>query len=186
MSEHTNDDERGQGNNLVAEPNSVVSRLRELRESFGSDDTIDLPVPGYRGELIARYAPLAWEVVRAIALRGERSKRDPNIGPTLAADGLANAIVGFFFRDTIDPDADLTAVTWQGDPVTAYDPALASVLGLKDAETTREIVKATFPDEFALVAHYGTFMEWQAERDDADADLIEAAKVDTGIHPTSS
>ena len=166
----------------VAEPNSVVARLRELRESFVNDITVDLEVPGYRGELVARYAPLPWEMIRNFAMRGERGKRNPNIGPPIAADGLANAVVGFFFRE----EEKLVPVTWQGDPVEKYGEALASVLGITGVETVRETVKAVFPDEFSLVAHYGEFMEWQAERDDGDESVRDIAKTDDAVNPTSS
>lgn len=164
-----------------AEAGSVVSRLRELRESFSNDAHVDLDVPGYRGELVARYVPLAWDVIRGLAIRGERGKRNPDVGPTLAADGLANAVDGFFFRE----GDDLVPVTWQGDPVTQYGNALAAVLGIEGTESVRETVKAVFPDEFALVSHYGELMEWQAERDDGDERVIEAAQADDAVHPTS-
>lgn len=165
-----------------AEPNSVMSRLRELRENFTQDITVDLEVPGYRGELVARYAPLPWEMIRNFAMRGERGKRNPNIGPTIAADGLANAVVGFFFRE----DEKLVPVTWQNEPVEKYGDALAKVLGIEGTETVRETVKAVFPDEFSLVAHYGEFMEWQAERDDGDEELREMARNDPAVNPTST
>lgn len=183
MSEHTNDDEKGQGNNLKVEQGSVVSRLRELRASFNDTATTDIEIPGYRGELLARYAPLGWDVIRNLALRGERGKRNPEMGPILAADGLANAIVGFYTRED---GGELKPLTWNGEPVTGFDGNLRDVLGI-EAETVRETVRAVFPDEFSLVAHYGEFMEWQSERDDGtDEALIEAAKVDAAVHPTSA
>jgi hypothetical protein len=164
------------------EKGSVVSRLRELRENFATDVTVDLEVPGYRGELVARYGALPWDVIRNLALRGERGKRNPDIAPTLAADGLANAVVGFFTREG---DGEKQPLTWQGDPVTDFGPALRSVLGI-EAETVRETVKAVFPDEFALVSHYAELMEWQSERDDGDEGLAEAAASDDAVHPTSN
>lgn len=164
-----------------AEPGSVVTRLRELREGFKVDVHVDLEVPGYRGELVARYGALPWEVVRNLALRGERGKRNPDIGPIIAADGLVNAVEGFYFRD----GDGLSPVTWQGDPVLTYGDGLAGVLGITGTQSVRETCKAVFPDEFALVSHYGELMEWQAQRDDADEALIQAAKVDDAVHPTS-
>lgn len=178
------ENDKDMGNDLItAEPGSVVSRLRELRQSFGDSATVDLEVPGYRGELVARYGPLAWDVIRNLALRGERGRRNPEMGPILAADGLANAIVGFFTRED---DGTLKPLTWNGAPVTAFGEDLRSVLGI-DAQTVRETVREVFPDELALVAHYGELMEWQSERDDGeDEALIEAAKVDANVHPTST
>jgi hypothetical protein len=167
---------------LKAEAGSAISRLRELRQSFTDDVHVDLEVPGYRGELVARYGPLPWDVIRSLAIRGERGRRNPDVGPTLAADGLANAVEGFFFRE----NDGLTPVTWQGDAVTAYGDALASVLGIEGTQTVRETVKAVFPDEFALVSHYGELMEWQAERDDGDEPVALAAKADDAVHPTSN
>lgn len=184
--EHAHETDSGEemGSGLVdraAEPNSVISRLRELREGFVNDVTVDLEIPGYRGELVARYSPLPWEMIRNFAVRGDRGKRNPNIAPTIAADALANAVVGFYFRE----DEELVPVTWQGDPIDKFGDALASVLGIENVETVRETVRAVFPDEFSLVAHYAEFMEWQAERDDGDEGLKDVAKQDDAINPTS-
>jgi hypothetical protein len=165
-----------------AEPGSVMSRLRTLRENFQTEQTIDLDVPGYRGELVARYGPLPWEVIRQLAIRGERGKRDPNNGPMVAADGLANAILGFFYRND---SGVLAPVTKNGDPVTAYDAGLMSVLGIEGTQTTRERVKSVFPDEYALVSHYAALMEWQESRDDGeDEALIAEARSDEAVGPT--
>jgi|SRR5215207_3594762 len=167
-----------------AEVGSVLSRLRELKQEQTEATTKKLELPGFRGELLAEYAPLPWDIVRQLAMRGERGKRNPQIAPIVAADGLANAVQGFIYRD--NTTGEETPVSIHGEPIERYDKALAQALGI-EGETTREIVRAVFPDDFALVAHYGAFMEWQAERSDEDeADLIRAAKGDESIYPTSS
>lgn len=169
------------------EAGSVISRLRELRQEHTSATTKKLELPGYKGELLAEYAPLPWEVVRALAMRGERGKRNPQIAPIVAADGLSNAIQGFLYRDPETGEEE--PITLHGEPIEQYGKALAQALGIELAPdtSTREIVRAVFPDEFALVAHYGAFMEWQAERsDDDEAELIRQAKGDEFVHPTSS
>jgi hypothetical protein len=165
----------------TAEQGSVLDRLRTIRTEFQAETTHDIDVPGYRGRLVARYAPLPWEIVRGLANKAEKGKRNAHIAVVVASDGLANAIVGFFFRDD---DGKLAPVTLHGEPVTQYGDALAQALGIIGAETPREIVKAVFPDEYALVAHYGAFSEWQAERDEEDEDGIGAvAKADDAVHP---
>lgn len=173
--------------NAQAESGSVIARLRELREEHTLATTKKLELPGYRGELIAEYEPLPWDIVRQLAMRGERGKRNPQIAPIVAADGLANAVQGFLYRD---PESGKeTPVTLHGEPIERYDRALAQALGIDvTAETTtREIVRSVFPDDFALVAHYGALMDWQAERsDDEEAEVVRAAKVDDAVHPTSS
>jgi hypothetical protein len=169
------------------EAGSVISRLRELRKEHTEATTRKIELPGYQGELIAEYAPLPWDVVRGLAMRGERGKRNPQIAPIIAADGLANAIQGFFYRD---PETGKeTPLSLHGEPIESYGKALAQALGIDlgpDA-SVREIVRAVFPDEFALVAHYGALMDWQAERSDDDEErLVLAAKGDEFVHPTSS
>jgi hypothetical protein len=165
-----------------AEPNSIVARLRELRAEFQADVSVDLPVPGYRGELVARYAPLPWNIIRALAIRGDKGRRNPENAPMIAADALANACIGMYYRGV---GGELEPVLHQGDPV-RYDKGLAYVLNL-EGETTREIVRAVFPDTTSLVAHYGALMEWQSEREDEDAEgdaLRAAAESDDSIRPS--
>lgn len=169
------------------EAGSVLSRLRELRKEHTEATTKKLELPGYRGELVAEYVPLPWEVVRQLAMRGERGKRNPQIAPIVAADGLANAVQGFIYRDP--ETGDEMPLTLHGVPVERFDRSLAIALDIPVTQetTNREIVRRVFPDDFALVAHYGAFMEWQAERSDEDeADLVRAAKGDDAVYPTSS
>lgn len=167
----------------TAEPGSVMSRLRTLREEFSTGPQhIDLDIPGYKGALVARYGPLPWEVVRTLAIRGEKGKRDPQNGPIISADSLANAVQGFYFRED---DGTLVPVTYNGTPVIAFDKALMAVLGIEGTQTARERVKAVFPDEFALVSHNARLMEWQESRDDGDDELAAEVAADDRVGPTS-
>lgn len=166
------------------EQGSVLDRLRAIRQETRAQTTHDMEIPGYRGLLVARYAALPWEVVRGLANKQEQGKRNPNIAPMIAADGLASAVVGFFTRE---PGAKLEPLTLRGEPITYFGDALKEALGIENAETNREITIATFPDEFSLVAHYGEFVEWQTERAGQDDEQIEAtAKTDDAVHPTST
>ncbi len=180
------DDEQGEQAPTASptpEPGSVMTRLRAIREEFTSGPQhIDLDVPGYKGALVARYGPLPWEVVRTLALRGEKGKRDPQNGPMIASDSLANAVEGFFFRED---DGTLVPVTYNGDPVLKFDNALMAVLGIEGTQSARERVKAVFPDEFALVTHNAKVMEWQESRDDGDEELAEEVAADDRVGPTS-
>lgn len=167
----------------TAEPGSALSRLRALREDFTNAATVDLDVPGYKGELVARYHPLPWEVIRQLAIRGEKGKRDPNNGPMIACDGLANAIEGFFIRAA---DGSLAPLTYNGDPVLTFNAALMAVLGVEGTQTARERVRAVFPDSFSLVAHYGSLMQFQETRttdEGEDEDLLAEAGEDETIGP---
>jgi hypothetical protein len=170
-----------------AEAGSVISRLQHLRKEHTEATTKKLELPGYRGELLAEYVPLEWEVVRQLAMRGERGKRNPQIAPIVAADGLANAVQGFYYRNP--ETGEESPVTLEGEPIERFDRRLAKALGIEVTKetTTREIVRAVFPDDLALVAHYGAFSEWQAERtDDDESEVIARAKGDDAVYPTSS
>jgi hypothetical protein len=174
---------------LAPEPNSPLARLREIREEFQADNDVELELPGYRGELLGVYKPLPWEMIRQIALRAERNRRAPDIEVTVAADGLLNACVGFVYRDQ---DGTKKPLTYGGQEITGYNTLLRDALTLTDKhgikpETAREIVRAMFPDDMALVSHYGALMDWQAERDESDEErIMAAAEVDDAVHPTSA
>lgn len=164
-----------------AMPGSPLARLREIRESFKGERHIDLDVPGYQGILVARYQPVLWETLKKIGKRAEKSKANPEFEVLAAADTLAHACIGMYCREE---DGSLTEVTFEGEPC-RYDHGLASHLGFDEPSlTVRQIVRATFPDSLALVAHYGDVMEWQAGvEQEADAALEEDDEV---FRPTSA
>lgn len=158
--------------------NSPLNRLRQVRESFRGDQHIDLPVPGYQGLLVARYAPVEYEVLRRIGERAERQRHNPEAELIAACDTLAHACQGLFYRDDA---GNLEAVKHQGDPV-RFDLGLAAVLDIK-AETVREVIRSTFPDPLSIVSQYTAFSRWQTERDgEADDELAESDE----LRPTLS
>jgi hypothetical protein len=170
---------------LVGEPGTVLDRLKEIRREFQAEHEVALEIPGYRGELLARYVPLPWEVIRNLTMRAERMRRAPDIEVTVAADGLINACVGFVYRDVASGKRE--PLKFGGEEITGYGPTLARALGIENVETVREITKAVFPDDMALVSHYGMLMDWQAERNDSDEERVQsAATTDEAVHPTSS
>lgn len=170
------------------EAGSALDRIKQIREEFQADNEVALDLPGYRGELLARYRPLPWEIIRGIANRVERNRRAPDIEVTVASDGLLNACFGFYFRGD---DGERVALKYNGEEITGYNSRLVAALDLTDRngikpETPREIVKSMFPDDMALVSHYGSFMDWQAERDEEDEERVQgAASSDDAVHPTS-
>jgi hypothetical protein len=174
---------------LAAEAGSPLDRIKAIREEFQAEHEVALELPGYRGELLGRYKPLPWEMIKAIAHRVERMRRAPDIEVTVAADGLLNACIGFYYRDT---NGNRSPLTLNGVEITGYNTSLRDALALTDKngikpETAREIVKAMFPDDMALVSHYGALMDWQAERDESDEERVQTtANADDAVHPTSS
>jgi len=167
------------------ESGSTLDRLKQIRAEFQADHDTEIEIPGYRGELLGVYKPLPWELIRAMTMRAERNRRAPDIEVTVAADGLANACIGFIYRD---PDTgEKSPLKFGGQEIAGYGKPLAAALGIEGVETVREIVKAVFPDDMALVSHYGSFMDWQAERNEEDDErTLDAAAADEAVHPTSS
>jgi hypothetical protein len=169
------------------EAGSPLDRLKTIRQEFQAEHEVALELPGYRGELLGRYTPLPWEMIKQIAHRVERMRRAPDIEVTVAADGLLNACIGFYYRDR---DGNRAPLTHNGVEITGYGPTLRDALALVDKngikpESSREIVKAMFPDDMALVAHYGALMDWQAERNEEDEEGVQArASEDDAVGPT--
>lgn len=110
---------------------SLIDRVRARREERVADEHLDLPVPTWGGELVARFRVVDSVIFERIAKRLQSGKTDTGAD----ADFLCAACAGVFVRDD---DGPLEAVLCDGKPV-AFDKGLADVLGV-EVERAREVV----------------------------------------------
>ena len=130
MSDHPEDHAEDTEDTLPGS-GSVIDRVRARRDERIADEHLDLPVPTWGGELVARFTVVDTDVLERITKRLQAGKADPGAD----ADFLVAACTGVFVRED---DGPLEAVTHDGQPV-AFDKRLAVVLGI-DAERAREVV----------------------------------------------
>lgn len=144
---------------------SVIDNLRRRAAELQVDDHVDLEVPGYNGQLVARYRALGTGQVRIIAQRAERQGSD-SWDAYGAADGLASGLIELFGRRE-----DNTLAPIFTDQPARYDSDLADALGLVVPErTARAVILAVFGgaplNEHRIIAHFTEYIEWlQGDRD---------------------
>lgn len=141
---------------------SIMEQLREKRRAAAAITTIDLAIPGYDGQLVARYRlidPLTDG--KEIADRVQRQfKEDHERLFYSFVDTLVVACDAMLFRDAdgklavIDPD-DLGAMT--------YDERLASFLGIESTDARSALLGVFGGNRTAVMAHHTTFMRWMED-----------------------
>lgn len=153
----------------AGEADSVMNRLRKRRAELRADHHLDAAIPGYDGELVARYRPLEWATFRAMAKKVELSKSDR--AELLAhADTLIKACDSIWIKDPDDPRSDpktgLRPVDEDPEsPPVKYDDRLADYLGFainNEAKTgpARQVLFGTFNNDLAVTAHYNEVTDW--------------------------
>lgn len=154
-----------------ASPTTAFGALRKRREDIGSEKHHDLPIPGYQGELVARYKLLDFKVMRQIMKRMEKNRAAGDSRELLAqCDILIAACVEIF---TVDKKGELMPLDPNSpDNPIKYDKRLSDGLGF-EASNGRQVVLGVFKNDIALTAHHGELVMWmQGMSDEADEDFL--------------
>lgn len=148
---------------------SLLSRIKARRRELQKTRTLDLEIAGYDGMLVARYKPLAWDVVKKIGEKVEKSKH-PRKELYAQADVIARACDAIYFKDD---EGNLRDPKSGQDVPVRYDDVLADILDLNGADTARKVVIQTFDNDLALTAHHNELAEWmQASDSEVDEELL--------------
>jgi hypothetical protein len=138
----------------VAQPGSLLDRIREKRHDATAEATLDLPIPGWDFELVARYRLIDPLVEgKDIAQRIRKQFRgDPESAEfwTLI-DTMIAACEGLYGREGDEP---LKPVSVNGDRPVRFGPDLAEALDLPDA-TARDVVVGVFRGNKAAARAHG-------------------------------
>lgn len=174
-------DDEEHGNGAVAGstgPQSIMDSLKAKRESIGAQKFQNLDIPGYDGELVARFKRMKWEALAEIAERAEegRSKRKALNGH---ADVIATACEELLIRrmqpggeEELTPMHELFPDEFGSTPV-RFDPRLASFLNLDidGTPTARKVVFGVFNNDLAVTALHNDLGAWmqssKSEEDEA-------------------
>lgn len=138
--------------NDFAVDTSLKERLARRREELRRNRVIDIPVPGYEKELVARYIPLDYHTLRRIGKRAENQQDEIQAEIDLAADTLVNACEGIYEKKADDEGLAPTGYKWG--TKAAVELFGLPVQELSENPTAREAILAIFPSDTLVVGHY--------------------------------
>ena len=140
---------------------SLRDRLRAAKTQHDASVTHELAIPGYGGQLVARYHTLDWRARRKIGL----AVTGPNI-PARELDAAADILIASC--DGVDAHVDGAVQPLE----MKLGRELAVFLGDEGAETDRQGVLLIFPSELALMQHVEQLAALQATADEeADGEI---------------
>lgn len=147
---------------------SIMEALRARAQQLQAEQTIDLEIPGYHGQLVGRYHAVS--LPRALSAAGEMNPILPKW--TMAADSLARAIDALYYRDETGELAPLYP-----EPV-RFDEELAEMFGLRPAElSARGVLVALCGGgelgESRVWTHYMAYQGWLMAGGDEDSPLAQ-------------
>lgn len=143
-------------------PGSLVDRLRSRAREVGRERSLDLPVPGWHGELVLRFRPLdVGQLERFVEAR--RTGRASGVSE--AIDALATCCVAVLGRD----GGRLERLADAAGPV-LIEHRLGVLLGMpippEATLTVREVVLGLFGgNAFALGSYVDRMVEWMSDPD---------------------
>lgn len=147
---------------------SILESLRARAQQLQAEQTIDLEIPGYSGQLVGRYRAVS--LPRAMSAAGEMNPIMPKW--TMAADTLARALEAVYYRDE---QGDLSPL--YPEPV-RFDDDLVEMFGLRPTEhSARGVLVALCGGaelgESRVWTHYMAYQGWLMAGGDDDAPLAQ-------------
>lgn len=150
---------------------SGMDRIRQARADAAKITTVDLPIPGYGGQLVARYRlldPLV-EGQKIVARVKQQFKTDAQQAFYGLVDTLVEACEGLY-EPTDDGTLQPLALDPTGEPI-SYGKQLADGLGINggDPFEVRNVVIGLFTagnpngNKIAVTAHALQLQEWMSD-----------------------
>lgn len=164
------DDEAG---GILVDPgSSVLDAIRDRRAQLTHEHVYDLKVPGYRGLLVLRCAPIRGAKLTQLRTRLETSK-DPERDFGLNADVLIDSCQAVLARRSLEDEFETLDPTGE---VVRIDSRLAELLKL-DTTRARDVVRELFAaapsPELACGVAVGDFAAWSSGADlEVEDDLL--------------
>jgi hypothetical protein len=142
---------------VVAETQSVLSNLRDMRGKLGSNSTpLDLAIPGYEGLLVLRCKWIPFKDLSKHAQKLNKIDEVDELRVAAAADTLSLCCQEILIR----VEDELRPMSEDSVPVTFGDPRIAQNLGFPFPDTTRETVRAVFANDYAMMTTAESLVTW--------------------------
>ena len=141
---------------------TLMEQLRRKRAEAASHTTVDLAVPGYKGDIVARYQLIdvlveGKEIQERLQRQFEKDDDRMHFG---MIDTLIAACTGLYFRND---EGQLEPIDPDGQGPAQYDHRLAAAFGY-EAESARDaLVKLFNGNNLAIRAHALRLSEWMAD-----------------------
>jgi hypothetical protein len=137
---------------------SILGGLRQARQKIGAGaDPLDIPVPGYDGQLVIRYRWVPMEQLASTARSLVKIDNPTKQHIAAAADAHNQCCDEVLVR----VNGELKPLSTNEFPITFADgERLAFALGFQKPATARECVQAVFNNDYALVDTAFKVMSW--------------------------
>lgn len=130
---------------------SLVDRIRARREALLADLHLDMPVPSWGGDLVARFEPVDRDALIKLSERQDAKRHGD-------ADFLIAACKAIYAKDD---DGHLIPLT-EGQVPSGFDEATAEALGL-EFTSARHLVYAMCSTDVAVSSLAQRVIEWTAD-----------------------
>lgn len=186
MSEHETQEDQMEGldqqEDSVIQPDSIMGKLRQQHQDMKQSKTLDLPIPGYDGMLVAKYRLLHIKELEIIGERVQREVTGTGERVTLSSiDAIATACLGLYYNrdgelvglnDSIGPDE--AAIRFD-DRLIAFlkldisDEGIARIMpdgmsGIERLGPARRTVLAVWGgNDIAIIDHSRAIGQWSSD-----------------------
>jgi hypothetical protein len=150
---------------------SQLDRLKERRRKAREDrEPLELDIPGYGGELVAKYRVLDYDELEKLEEKGLKMARaqEGEVKMKITIDTIAKACVGIFLRegDNLRPLNEVDSKF--GDEPVCYDERLAGAVGVDHGRKVRTLIREMFPTDLSIFSHLDRISNWMEGVNDAD------------------
>jgi hypothetical protein len=155
----------------AAPTSSILGQLTARRAALVAErPPLDLEIPGYGGDLVARYQFVPFERMGRIGLDLEKVK-DKTAQVRFAA---ADTLIACCREIMVQVDGEVVPLADEAGlhhPV-QFDEALSEILAL-DVSRARDVVFAVFGNDYAVIEQAGTVSDWLRDGSpEVDRDLL--------------
>jgi hypothetical protein len=153
---------------------SILDRIKERREAATHTRWLDLAIPGYGDDLMARYKPVPYKVFE----QAEKKQRRDKSAPKLLLAGLDQIILTCDMILVKDPGHEACVTDNEGAPTdyrpidveaadnnfpVKWEPRLAQLIGIPEDEykgDPRQVILRTFCNDAAVIHHATQIGVW--------------------------
>jgi hypothetical protein len=149
---------------------SLQERLKARRNAWKTEDA-RLPVPGYGGEVVARYGETGWGDVRKFSMNAAMTAMGAEIPASKEVEEAASMLLAANLGLDAEVDDQTAEIKDESGQPVKLGLSLARFLGLDldGIDTDRQALFLIFPNERALMNHAMALVGLQEERE-AEAD----------------